>query len=154
MKNLDPKLLAREGHGAIQCDESKDIVPLIVTICGPIKYWWGEGNWGTPTHKKYIEWRDAVTAVLIKNGCAVYSPHKAIRGPWNEKLQDINNVAIRSSNFIVVLTPENIPAEGTNEEIRYAWAHKVETFFCPPSKLGLIQLVEYINDFRIDNKLQ
>ena len=95
---LDPKLLAQEGNGAVQVDESPDVVPPVITLVGPIKIWWSQ--WDSPLHKKYTEWRDAVRVALVKAGCAVYSPHRAIQGSWNEKLQAINDTAIRSSAII------------------------------------------------------
>ena len=39
-KELDPALLAIEGNGAVQVDESPDICPPIITLVGPIKVWW------------------------------------------------------------------------------------------------------------------
>ena len=123
-------LLAKEGNGAVQVSESPDKVPPIVTLVGPIKVWWSE--WDSPRHKIYTEWRDAVRVALVKAGVAVYSPHRAIQGRWNERLQEINNAAILASNYVVVLTPPNTPADGTDEEIKFATDHNINLIFAPP----------------------
>ena len=110
------EMLAREGHGAVQVDESLDRQPPIVFLAGPIKYWWQPGNWDSLLHQDYVRWRDAVRVALVKAGCAVYSPHRAIQGRWNENLQRINDAAIINANVIVVLTPPGVPAEGTDRD--------------------------------------
>ena len=86
-------LLAKEGNGAVQVEASPDKVPPIITLVGPIKVWWSE--WDSPRHKQYTLWRDAVRVALVKAGVAVYSPHRAIQGRWNEKLQEINNAELK-----------------------------------------------------------
>lgn len=140
----DPELLAREGNGAVQVDESPDHVPPIITLCGPIKAWWSE--WDSPRHQVYTAWRDAVRVALVHAGCAVYSPHRAIQGSWNEKLQEINDAAIKVSNMIVVLTPPDIPADGTLNEIKVAQDANVPVYYCPPGEAeDLEKLVKHIN---------
>lgn len=128
--NLDPKMLAQEGNGAVQVDESPDHCPLIVTLVGPIKVWWSE--WDSPRHQEYTQWRDAVRVALVHAGCAVYSPHRAIQGSWNEKLQYINDRAIEVSDIVIVLTPPGVPADGTAGEIEVARKNKVYIIECPP----------------------
>ena len=126
------EMLAREGHGAVQVDESLDRQPPIVFLAGPIKYWWQPGNWDSLLHQDYVRWRDAVRVSLVKAGCAVYSPHRAIQGRWNEKLQAINDAAIRNANFVVVLTPVGVPAEGTNHEVALAHRCCITVIHLPP----------------------
>jgi len=123
-------MLAIEGNGAVQVDESPNEVPPIVILAGPIKVWWSE--WDSPRHQVYTKWRDAVRVALVKAGIAVYSPHRAIQGAWNEKLQEINNAAIRASDFVIVLTPPGVPADGTDAEIDYANQYEVQLVFAPP----------------------
>jgi hypothetical protein len=123
-------LLAKEGNGAVQVNQSPDKVPPIVMLAGPIKIWWNE--WGSERHLEYTKWRDAVRVALVKSGCAVYSPHRAIQGSWNEKLQAINDMAITIANHIVILTPLGCPADGTEKEIKYAKEHKVNIIYAPP----------------------
>jgi len=131
MNNL-VDLLAKEGNGAVQVDASPEKVPPIVTLVGPIKVWWSE--WDSPRHQEYTHWRDAVRVALVKAGVAVYSPHRAIQGRWNEKLQEINNAAILASDYIVVLTPPGVMCVGTNEEIAYAQMHGKQLVFAPPGE--------------------
>lgn len=152
MKNknqtLDPEILAREGNGAVQVDESPDICPPVVTIVGPIKIWWTE--WDSERHKAYTEWRDAVRVALVKAGCAVYSPHRAIQGSWNEKLQLINDAAIKASDLIVVLTPPGVPADGTEGEMMVAKDNGVLMHMCPPAGAeGIERLLEVIEKLKI-----
>lgn len=123
-------------------DASLDQVPPIITLCGPIKVWWSE--WDSPRHKLYTEWRDAVRIALVHTGCAVYSPHRAIQGSWNEKLQEINDAAIRASNMIVVMTPPDVPADGTMQEMQVAQDAGVPIYLCPPGdEEDLRKLVEH-----------
>ncbi len=137
-------LLAQEGNGAVQVDASFDQVPTIVTLVGPIKVWWSE--WDSPRHQQYTQWRDAVRIALVKSGVAVYSPHRAIQGSWNEKLQDINNAAIVASDYIVVLTPPGVPADGTAAEIEYANKHGIKTVGAPPGDdMDIVRLLKNLN---------
>lgn len=124
------EMLALEGNGAVQVDESPEEVPPIVMLAGPIKVWWSE--WGSGRHKKYTQWRDAVRVALVKAGCAVYSPHRAIQGRWNERLQNINDSAIKAADHVVILTPPGCPAEGTEREHAYAKEYGIHLVFAPP----------------------
>ena len=51
MTELDPELLAREGHGAVQVDLPTS-EPLVVMLAGPIKIWWTDGMWDTDEHRQ------------------------------------------------------------------------------------------------------
>jgi hypothetical protein len=74
-----------------------DALPTIVTLVGPIRFWWGR-NWGTPDHRTYVEHREAVRLALATTpNTVVYSPHRAIQGAWHPLLQLINDNAIRVS---------------------------------------------------------
>jgi hypothetical protein len=126
-----------EDNGAVQVEEATE-VPLKVFLAGPIKHWWGtepDGTrtWDTPERKIYMEWRDQVRLAIVATGfCAVYSPHRAIQGSWHPDLQLINNVAIRTSDVMVILTPPGVPADGTDEEMALALQHNVNIWRCPP----------------------
>lgn len=150
MTQLDPALLAIEGHGAVQVDESPDHCPPIVCIIGPIKIWWSE--WDSPRHQVYVAWRDAVRVALVKAGCAVYSPHRAIQGSWNEKLQLINDAAIQAADLVVVLTPDGVPAEGTQGEMQVATRYNIPMYMCPPDGPdGLKRLIEAVTQIKPKN---
>lgn len=147
MNNLDPKLLAREGNGAVQVDESPNVCPPVITLVGPIKIWWSQ--WGSPGHQIYTEWRDAVRVALVHAGCAVYSPHRAIQGSWNEKLQLINDAAIKASDLVVVLTPPDVEANGTAGEMKVAEENGVAMYHCPPDGPdGIARLLEAVEKIK------
>lgn len=142
------QLLAKEGNGAVEVDESPKVCPPVVVLIGPIKIWWKEGMWDSPQHIEYTEWRDAVRVALVKSGCAVYSPHRAIQGRWNEKLQAINDMAVAQADLVVVLTPPDIEANGTAGEVAVAVKYQVETYDCPPGDHNDIEaLLIKIDDF-------
>lgn len=124
-----------ENNGCIETTESPDTCPLIVTIIGPIRIWWGE--WGSERHKEYSDWRDTIRLSLVQAGCAVYSPHRAIQGSWNIKLQEINDAAIRISDLVVVMTPPGVEANGTAGEMLVAEEAGIPTFLCPPKSDNL-----------------
>ena len=137
-------MLAKEGHGAVQVQESPNKVPPIIMLAGPIKIWWNE--WNSPRHKEYIKWRDAVRIALVKHGCAVYSPHRAIQGRWNEELQQINNAAIKVSTHVIILTPPDCQADGTINEIKYAKKNKIDLIYAPPGNdYDIFKLIDKIN---------
>ena len=124
--------LAIEGHGAIQVDESTDKVPPIIFLGGSIKFWWQDGQWGTPLHNQFIQWRTAVEAACVLAGFAVYMPHKAIRGRWNEGLQRINDMGIGMCDVMIVTTPNGVPAEGTDKEVKLALRLNKTVIYAPP----------------------
>ncbi len=124
MTELDPELLAREGHGAVQVDLPTS-EPLVVMLAGPIKIWWVEQMWDTDQHRAYVQWRDAIRVACVKAGHLVYSPHRAWQGAWSEHAQRVNDMAIEAADVLLDLTPAGIPADGTQAEI--AHAHRVGT---------------------------
>lgn len=108
-----------ENNGAIQVEEAQ-VEPLIVFLAGPIKHWW-DGNWETPDHRAYMEHRNRIRRAVVATGwCVAYSPDRAIQGAWHPNLQVLNDDIIRKSDVMVVMTPERIPAEGTEDEVRRA----------------------------------
>ena len=131
MTELDPELLAREGHGALQVD-LPTTQPLMVMLAGPIKIWWADGMWDTEIHRTYTQWRDAVRVSCVKEGFLVYSPHRAWQGAWSENAQLVNDMAIEAADVLIDLTSAGIAAEGTIAEV--AHAHRVATpvIACPP----------------------
>ena len=138
-----------ENNGCIEVDESPDECPLIVTIIGPIRIWWNE--WDSDRHKEYTAWRDEVRIALVKSGCAVYSPHRAIQGRWNIKLQEINDAAIRASNLVVAMTPDGVEANGTAGEILVAENANVCVFMCPPDTKNIEKLLEKVKELQKTN---
>jgi len=69
--------------------------------------------------------------------------HRAIQGRWNEGLQRINDAAIMNADVIVVLTPRDVPAEGTAREVKLAKRFNIPVITAPPgSDRNLSTLVE------------
>jgi hypothetical protein len=128
MSELDPELLAREGHGAVQVDLPTS-EPLVVMLAGPIKIWWADGMWDTDQHREYTQWRGAVRVACVKAGHLVYSPHRAWQGAWSENAQRVDDMAIEAADVLLDLTPSGITANGTEAEILHA--HKVGTPVIP-----------------------
>lgn len=124
MPNYTLEQLARIGHGAIEVEESQDYTPIKIFLAGPIKHWWSlpKDEWGKGAHAEYLQWRDAVEAALVMCGCLVYRPYSAWRGSWDMtgQAQEVNYKAISISDIVINLTPEGIPAEGTDDEVAYA----------------------------------
>ena len=131
MSDLDPALLAREGHGAVQVD-LPTVQPLIVMLAGPIKIWWEDHMWDSDPHRQYSQWRDAVRVACVKAGFLVYSPHRAWQGAWSENAQRINDAAIEVCDVVVDLTPPGIPADGTAAEIAHARRVGTHILAAPP----------------------
>jgi hypothetical protein len=137
-------MLAVEGNGAVQA-ELPEGKPLFTVLAGPIKYWWGRMD--TDEFKEYTTWREAVRVALIKQGHLVYSPHRAWNGAWHESAQLVNDMAIMQADALIVVTPEGIPAEGTDAEIEVAKAHNRPIIMAPPGGREAIQkLVDAIRD--------
>jgi hypothetical protein len=102
-----------------------------VFLAGPIDYWWNE-NWDTPAHKFYKKWRDEINRSLVEAGHCVYRPHEAIKGAWDESMQEINNTALRVCDVVVYLTPKDVPAYGTAAEVEQARIMGKPTYWAPP----------------------
>jgi hypothetical protein len=132
MTELDPEMLAREGHGAVQVD-LPTTEPLVVMLAGPIKIWWDEGMWDTDAHREYVQWRDAVRVACVKAGFLAYSPHRAWQGAWSERAQRVNDMAIESSDVLLDLTPPGIVADGTVAEVNHAHGVGTPVIAAPPS---------------------
>lgn len=132
---FDPEVLARAGHGAIEVDLPTRL-PLMVMLAGPIKHWWSPGQWGTPEHERYVSWRDAVLALIIREGHLVYCAHTAWRGAWTETAQQVNDAAVMCSHVLVDLTPPGTPAEGTAAEVGLARTSNTQVIGCPPGQSG------------------
>lgn len=124
--------IAQEGHGAIQVEEAGRS-KLIVTIVGPICFWWQPGQWDSPDHVTYREWREALRVALVKSQeCLVFAPWRAIQGSWDERAQAINDAGIKISDVVIDITPPGVPASGTQREVALANASGVKVISAPP----------------------
>ncbi|MHA3701406.1 hypothetical protein ACXR2U_04420 [Jatrophihabitans sp. YIM 134969] len=146
---LDPAQLAIEGHGAVEVDEATDL-PVRVMLAGPIKHWWVE--WESPRHVEYTTWRDAVRVALVKDGCLVYSPHRAWQGAWHEAAQSVNDAAIDMADVMIDLTPPGVPADGTAAECAEAERVGTPVVAAPPGSADdLAHLLEQVAEYRPGN---
>lgn len=91
---------------------------MIIPLLGPIKAWWGPPRENTVEHKAYIAWRDYLSTQLIQDGHLVYHPYRAFGGAWDERAQIVNDVIIQTCDMALVLTPEGVPSDGTDGELR------------------------------------
>ncbi len=128
---LDPELLAREGHGAVQVDLPGS-EPLVLMLAGPIKVWWQAHMWDSPVHRRYVQWRDAVRVACVREGFLVYSPHRAWQGAWSESAQRVNDMAIEMADVLIDLTPPGVIAEGTVAEVAHASRVGTPVLALPP----------------------
>lgn len=86
-----------------------------VFLAGPIRHWWGEGQWNSTTHQQYTYVRDYAHEVFSED-FLVYAPHRAWRGPWNEVAQQVNDLAVDSCHAFVYFQIEGVVAKGTDAE--------------------------------------
>jgi hypothetical protein len=91
---------------------------MIIALIGPIDWWWNN-NWLSPAHLEYKAWRDDVCKQLVEAGHLVYRPHEAFKGAWDDRMQEVNRLALKNSDIVINLRPAGIPAYGTEEELAY-----------------------------------
>lgn len=135
-------LLAVEGNGAVEASLPSG-EPLRVVLIGPIKTWWG--RLGSDEYAMYSAWRDTVRAVLIREGCLVYSPHRAWSGAWHESAQRVNDAAILESDLVVNVGPVGVESVGTDAEVAVAESHNIPVLHLPDNGIESVKhLVEYL----------
>lgn len=92
---------------------------IVCSLIGPIRYWWAKGQWASTLHQQFTLYRDAVFDTLSED-FLVYAPHRAWRGPWDFRAQEVNDLAVSRSDVVVVMQVANVTAYGTEQEIRLA----------------------------------
>jgi hypothetical protein len=137
-------LLAIEGNGAVEVAHPAVTQPIVITMIGPIKTWWGRIT--SPEYYAYARWRDAVRVAIVKEGHVIYSPHRAWQGSWHEHAQKINDLAVELCDIVVVLTPPGVEAKGTEAEIRVGQKHGKTIIYAPPA--GEQQLYEMLSEIQ------
>lgn len=115
---------------------------MIVTLIGPIKWWWDE-NWETEAHWEYTAHRDRVNDYLVERGVLVYRPHEAFKGAWDERAQSVNDAAILASELIINLMPVGVPSVGTESELWLCEHNNRTVLWCPPGT-PLSQLDQFL----------
>lgn len=141
----------------------------LIFLAGAIKYWWLHvcqdckeiymshqdqcvecggyevlNLWGGPEHTEYVQWRKDVNDLLIAEKYLVYRPHEAFKGTWTDDAQAVNNIGIYVSKVMLVLSPPNIPTEGTDAEVEIARGYGKPVIYAPPGTdlLVLMALIE------------
>lgn len=100
---------------------------LFVFLGGPIRNWWKPGMWGSREHKLYTTKRDYVRTELSAD-FMVYAPHLALRGPWDERGQLLNDFAVTQCDAFVWLRMDGVTATGTELEQALAVSLRIPTF--------------------------
>lgn len=144
--------LARRHNGAIEVDAATT-KPLVVFLAGPIKHWWSLPDWDEELPARYFEWRDAVEVAFIEAGFLVYMPHSAFRGSWWEAAQEINDFAISRSDILVYLTPDGVPADGTEHEVATAERFDRPTMHLPPGSVEDLAAAVHVLRFGHDRTI-
>lgn len=130
---LQQAIAALKVKPSIDTDAYEDDTPWappMLFLAGPIKHWWT--CWGSPEHLAYQRHREYVRSLLIDQGYLTYAPWGALKGTWNPAAQAGNNAFIEASHLMVVLTPDGIPADGTDGEARYAELHDTHLLVWKP----------------------
>lgn len=107
----------------------------VVMLCGPIAYWWDTDtyqHWDLPEHWHYVAWREALNDALVEAGYLVYRPHEAFKGTWNNRMQEMNNIVLSLSDFIINMQPNGTWSAGTDEEMIEAKLLGKPVFKAPP----------------------
>jgi len=119
---------------------------MIITVVGPIDFWWHE-NWESPKHLAYMDWRNHISKALVEAGHLVYHPHNAFKGAWDERAQIVNDVAIVHSDLLINLRPEGVPAYGTEAEVKMAEEYGIPVLAAPPGNyLNIENLIKPLDD--------
>ena len=111
----------------------------ILFFAGAVAHWWFD-NWDTPEHWEYMQWRRDAETACVAHGDLVYKHYDALKGPWVDRAQKINEFALSQSDALVILTDEKIPSEGTDDEIKFCEEHGIP-YVRVPSSLGVRQLI-------------
>jgi hypothetical protein len=105
-------------------------------LFGPIEHWWDTPadpnrflRWDAVKYRKH---RIDLQNFLVEHGILVYSPHNAFKGPWDERMQEINDWVVRHVDVLINMQPPGIPIRGTAVEIALGRALLKPIFNCPP----------------------
>lgn len=117
----------------------------VVFLGSPIRYWWtvedGHTLHETYRYKLYADFREGVRNMLSQE-FMVYSPHLALRGPWNEmRGTALNDFALMQSDAFVQIDA-GVPMLGTDHERELAENEGIPVYTIHygrhPSDLGVV----------------
>ena len=114
----------------------------IIFLAGAVAHWWDD-NWDTPQHYEYMKWREDVRTALIAGGYLTYAHYEAFKGTWNPRAQAVNSAALGQADLMLILTGEDIPSPGTDEEVKVA-EHYGVPILRVPSSVGLARLLPMV----------
>jgi hypothetical protein len=92
-----------------------------------------------------------VESLFVEAGFLVYKPHRAFSGRWNERFQGVNDHVLGLVDAVVYMTPDGIPALGTDHEVAYAKSLGKPIFHLPP--VSLSALWPFSTDDRIEETI-
>ena len=110
----------------------------VYVLGGPVEYWWGV-RWHSPEHYRFLLWVAQIQSCLVEAGHLVYTPNRAFRGAWNDRMQKVNDLAIKMSDGFIYTTPPGVVAYGTQAEVNFAMGTATPTFHCPPGDASKIK---------------
>lgn len=116
---------------------NEDHKSIGVFLAGSIEYWWDRpddpNRFMSPAAVEYREWREILSKWFTDNGFLVYRPHEAFKGPWDEKMQQVNDLAITLCHIFVEMTPVGISlGKGTSRELSLASDLNRSIIWMPP----------------------
>ena len=104
--------------------------------------------WDSDLHRQYLRFRNEFQAGLIAtNRYLTYAPHNAIKGRWVERMQAVNDAAIQNSDLMVVMSPKNIPTDGTDAEVIFAAEADVPILYVPADRFTPVTAVDMVEEF-------
>lgn len=105
--------------------------------------------WDSPLHQQYLAYRrDLQAALIATNRYLTYAPHNAFKGRWMElRAQQVNDAAIAASDLMVVMSPANIPTDGTDAEVIKAAESDTSVLYVPCTTFSADGALSAIDEF-------
>lgn len=126
------------------------------TECEHTGTWWhntgGVGTvpmWDSKLHRQYLAYRrDLQAALIATNRYLTYAPHNAFKGRWMElRAQAVNDAAIAAADLMVVMSPRDIPTDGTDDEVIKAAEVGTSVLYIPCSVFSVDGALSAIDEF-------
>lgn len=125
-----------------------------IFLGGPIEYWWDTpeepNRFNSEQAVSYRGHRETLGHILVNEGYLVYRPHEAFKGPWDERMQDLNDLVIPRVDIFVNMKPywmrwQECP--GTSHEVDLALQHGIPLVHAPQGRAGsaVLQELDYLS---------
>lgn len=109
---------------------------IIVSLVGPIEWWWNTEYDPTRFHSpeaiSYRAWRERLSHALVDRDYLVFRPHEAFKGAWDERAQVFNDEMVKISDVVINMRPTGIPGKGTDHELALAKELRKPVILAPP----------------------